>query len=106
MIDVEKLALDIQHHPEDQQFTLSIADVGDAVLQYRILEREDVDVMDFHHTFVPEEVRDHGIGRSLVKRGLHYAQKHGYKVRGTCPFVEDFLDEHPEYNMIRDRGGI
>lgn len=105
MIDVEKLALDIRHHEAEQRFTLEVGEAGRAELKYRILEREGVDVMDFTHTFVPEEVRNRGIGRAIVKNGLKYARKKGYKVRGTCPFVENFLDEHPRYEDIRDRGG-
>lgn len=105
MIDEEKPALDIRHDQAEQRFTLEIGEAGRAELKYRILEREGVDVMDFTHTFVPEEVRNRGIGRAIVKNGLQYAREKGYKVRGACPFVKKFLDEHPGYEDIRDRGG-
>ncbi len=103
MIDLKKMMLDIRHDPHEQQFTLPLKGTANAELKYRILEREKVDVMDFTHTFVPEALRNQGIGRAIVRNGVQYARKKGYKVRGTCPFVESFLDEHPEYEAIRDK---
>jgi predicted GNAT family acetyltransferase len=49
------------------------------------------------HTEVPPELGGRGLGATLAKAALDYAQQAGLKVTPTCPFVKKYLERHPEY---------
>jgi len=51
-------------------------------------------------TFVPEEQRNQGIASTIVEHALEFAQREGYTVRPTCPFVKSYIDEHPRFQKI------
>ncbi len=52
---------------------------------------------DFRHTFVPEELRGRGVAEKLVRHALDDTMKNGYKFTPTCPYLESFVEKHPEY---------
>jgi predicted GNAT family acetyltransferase len=58
------------------------------------------------HTFVPEELRGHGVAEELVRSALDQIKALGANFIPTCPFVQAFLKRHPEYRegMRRTRG--
>lgn len=51
----------------------------------------------FTHTGVPPAYEGQGIASALVKEGLAYARKEGYKVVPLCSFVAAYIKRHPEY---------
>jgi predicted GNAT family acetyltransferase len=55
------------------------------------------DVYNLLHTFVPEELRGHGVAEQLVRGTLDQLKTQGAKFIPTCPFVQAFLKRHPEY---------
>lgn len=52
---------------------------------------------DFRHTYVPEEQRGRKVAEKLVRHALEDTMKNGYKFTPTCPYVERFVEKHPEY---------
>ena len=52
---------------------------------------------DFRHTYVPEEQRGRKVAERLVRHALDDTMKNGYKFTPTCPYVERFVEKHPEY---------
>ena len=52
------------------------------------------------HTEVPEELEGHGIGSALARAGLDYARANGLKALVLCPFIQSYLQRHPEYQDI------
>lgn len=100
-MNMEKQKRKVIHEKNREQFTLDLAEHGTAELRYAMVENHKHEIMDFTHTWVPPEARNHGFGSALVKRGLMFAQQQGFKVRGSCPFVEDFLNSRPEYEDLR-----
>lgn len=81
--------MSIQHNSAAHTFT-----DGQAELVY---EQPATDIIDFVHTFVPEDRRGQGVGEGLAKAGLDYARQHRLRVVADCPFVASYLKEHPEY---------
>lgn len=79
---------DVAHHPERNCFTLS-QDGKEAVLEYRLSEAESS--VNFTHTFVPVELRGHGLAEALVRRGLAWAREHKYQIHASCWYVAKFL---------------
>lgn len=54
----------------------------------------------FTHTFVPPELRHHGIGARLVEGALEAARKDGLKVVPQCSFVAAFIRRHREFQDL------
>lgn len=54
---------------------------------------------DFHHTYVPEEHRGQEVAERLVRHALDDTMLNGYKFIATCPYVERFVEKHPQYKQ-------
>ncbi len=80
----------VEHHPERNCFTLSL-DGKEALLEYRLAEGEGAGSVNFTHTFVPVELRGHGMAEALVRRGLAWAREHKYQIHASCWYVAKFL---------------
>jgi predicted GNAT family acetyltransferase len=52
---------------------------------------------DFRHTYVPDDLRGRGIAERLVRHALDDTMRDGYKFTPSCPYVERFVEKHPEY---------
>jgi predicted GNAT family acetyltransferase len=87
----------IQHHPDEQAFMAGPAS-NPAELAYSLPAPG---VIDFTHTFVPEEARGQGQAEELARAGLAYARQEHLKVRTSCEFMEAFVQHHrSEYQDI------
>ncbi len=93
---MEDFAQSIQHDQEAGKFIYE-QDGKRSYLTYTI----DGDAMDFQHTYVPPALRGQSIASKIVRYGLEYAQKHGYKVNPSCPFVASYMNQHSEFDGIR-----
>jgi len=48
------------------------------------------------HTEVPESLEGRGIGSKIVRAALEYARANDLTVVPRCPFVQAFLENHPD----------
>jgi hypothetical protein len=88
--------IDIHHEPAAHRFVARTGGVA-AVLEYDLV---DAKTLDYHHTFVPQELRGGGIASQLTGYALRYARDNGLKVRPTCPFVASYIQRHPEFQPL------
>jgi uncharacterized protein len=58
----------------------------------------------FRSTVVRPEMRGRGIGAKLVKAALDDVRAQGARLTSLCSFVDDYIDEHPEYADLLDAG--
>ena len=58
-------------------------------------------VITFLHTETPRRLRGRGIGSALVRGALETARAEGLKVVARCPFVSDYIAEHPEFGDLQ-----
>ncbi len=72
---------------------------GDAYLSYTSANG----ALDLQHTVVPEAARGRGVGESLVEAAIAYAREQGARVIPSCPFVQSWLDEHPDAQDLVQR---
>jgi uncharacterized protein len=86
----------VRHEPDRERFVLSSGG-GLAVLEYR---RVDATTLDYHRTFVPNELRGRGLASALTEGALRYALAHDLAVIPSCPFVAAFIAKHPEYRPL------
>jgi predicted GNAT family acetyltransferase len=91
-----KVALQVQHDVENSRF---VADVEgrECVLDY---ERRNEKILDYKHTFTPEPLRGRGIASDVVRYALSWARRNGQRVVASCPFVQSYVDEHPEVEDV------
>jgi len=82
----------IEHDAPAHRFVDRL-DAGDATLSYT---RAADGTLDLQHTFVPESERGRGVGEQLVQAALAHAREQGVQVIPSCPFVQSWLDEHPD----------
>jgi uncharacterized protein len=89
------MQISVSHHADDQAFYAKIDNQEtDAELAYSLPGNG---VMDFTHTFVPEDLRGQGVADHIIKHGLDYARENGFKIKATCAAVSLYLRRHPEY---------
>jgi predicted GNAT family acetyltransferase len=79
--------VEVIHQPEQRRFVVRV-DEQEAWLDYQLLPRHGVN---FTFTFVPENLRGHGIAERLVRRGLKWARAEGYSIEADCWYVRRFL---------------
>ena len=84
--------MQVKHDNETHRF-VARAPSGDAVLAYRPRGPE---LLELYSTHVPEPDRNQGVGSRLVEAALGYARKQGLRVIPTCPYVSQWIREHPE----------
>ncbi len=85
-------------HNEEKQLFFSEIDGETAYLSYQKIDDE---TLDYVSTYVPDELRGHGLAGRLARTALDYADAHNYGVRPSCSFVAKFMDKHPEYAALR-----
>lgn len=79
-------------HDADRKAFLADVDGGTAELTYS----EKNGVVDFNHTWVPEEAGGQGVGAALARTGLAWARDHGHKVALSCQFMDGYVKKHRE----------
>jgi predicted GNAT family acetyltransferase len=82
----------IEHDAAARRFVQRL-DAGDAYLSYTSAADG---TLDLQHTIVPEGERGQGVGESLVSAAMAHAREQGVRIVPSCPFVQSWLDEHPE----------
>ncbi len=52
------------------------------------------------HTEVPSQLEGKGVGSALVQKTLQYIEEHHLQFVPYCPFVQSFLQKHPEWKRL------
>jgi len=86
---------DVKHDSAAQEFYVELPE-GKALLHY---EREG-EKLNFHHTFVPPELRGKGLAEEVVKAGFEFADQNKLKVIPSCPYVARLVMKNPEWKRL------
>jgi uncharacterized protein len=89
------LKLKIINNAEENRFEVE-AGGQISVLEYQLMN----DRILFTHTEVPPELESQGIGSGLAHAAMEYARRGGLKVVAVCPFIQDYVEDHPEYASL------
>lgn len=90
----------IHHDPVRRRFAAEV-ERGEAVLDYELADGGDT--LDLTRTFVSEELRGEGLAGQVVQHALDWARHHDKRVIATCPYVQRWIERHPEYGDLLAR---
>jgi hypothetical protein len=93
-IDAENL--EIRHEPAAHRFAARL----NGKIAYLSYSEKSGNVLDYAHTYVPEEFRGQGVASKLTKAALDWADEQGKKIIPSCWFVEVFSRRHGEYQKL------
>lgn len=80
------------HNEKDMRFEIHFEDKI-AFVQYKLFDGG----IAYMHTDVPPELEGKGIASTLAKYVLDYAQNNGLRVKPYCPYINAYINKHPEY---------
>jgi uncharacterized protein len=86
----------VEHDSERQRFFITLGD-GEAELFYGHFAD---DIIDLQDTEIPHSAKGQGVGDALVRGALAYAREHDFRVIATCPYVQRWLQRHPEERPV------
>jgi predicted GNAT family acetyltransferase len=91
----------VVHNEAKQRFEISI-DGQLSILEYKLKNQRLI----LTHTEVPDVLSRKGIGTRLAHAALEYARQNGLTIVVFCPFVQEYIDSHPEYQSLVAGNGV
>jgi uncharacterized protein len=85
----------IIHDASKQRFEIDI-DGQLSVLEYTFKNHR----LFLTHTEVPQALESQGLGTELAHAALEYARQNELTVVAICPFVQEYVGNHPEYQSF------
>lgn len=91
-IDLDNI--DVRMDKAESRFHVTMIDAEDAYLEYQL---HDDNTMEFTKTYVPESLREMGLGEHIVNHAFEFVRQNDRRVKVSCPFVENFLTKYDHY---------
>jgi len=89
-------AITIVDDPAASRYELYVSGELAAFTNYRLAPNRIV----FTHTETLDAFGGHGLATRLARAVLDAARARGLRVVARCPFVAQYIDEHPEYQDL------
>ena len=90
------MQVNLNHDIENKRFVADI-EGQDCYVDYK---KANGNILDLTYTYVPESLRNKGIGSSVVEETLKFVKAHNYKVKPSCSFIENYIHEHQEHKKL------
>jgi predicted GNAT family acetyltransferase len=87
------MAVEVRDNPDEERYEASV----DGQLAGFTVYRSRPGLIALVHTEVDEAFEGHGVGSTLVRFELDDARRRGLAVLPFCPFVNGYIERHPEY---------
>jgi predicted GNAT family acetyltransferase len=84
---------DVTQNAELNRFEISVEGEVAGFSTYRDIGGRRV----FRHTEIEPRFEGRGLGGRLVREALDQTRAAGLRVEPLCPFVHEFIEQHPEY---------
>jgi len=92
----------VVHEREQSRYALMRDDTRIGVADYEVHGS----AIHFVHTEIEPALREHGLGSELVRGALDDVRSStDYRVVALCPFVDEWIGQHPEYQDLTERAG-
>ena len=83
-------------NPESHRYEIRVDDELAGFVQYR----RRPGLIAFIHTEIDDRFEGRGLGGTLIAAVLDIARAEGTAVLPFCPFVNGFIERHPEYGSL------
>ena len=80
-------------NPDRNRFEILLDGIPVGFANYRLQPGRIV----FVHTEIQPEFEGRGLGSQLARAVLDTARERGLAVQPDCPFIAEYIGEHPEY---------
>jgi predicted GNAT family acetyltransferase len=90
------MIFEIIHNKDERKFYGII----NGVEAHLIYDEPEENILNYYHTYVPNELRGKGIAGKLVAFALKYAKANNKKIIPSCSFVYAFLQRNKEYSGL------
>ena len=84
---------DVTDHPDRSRFEITYDGTLAGFAEYVLSDG----AIELTHTVVKDEFEGKGIGGTLVKHALDEARARDLRVTPSCPFVQSYIERHPDY---------
>jgi uncharacterized protein len=92
---------EVRHEPDRSRFAVYLDGEDDpAIAKYKLRGN----TLILASTHVPGNAEGGGVGSALARTALDYARTEGLRVQPRCPFMASYIERHPEYADLVDRG--
>jgi predicted GNAT family acetyltransferase len=91
------MALTVTDHPDTTRYELRD---GEALVGFTEYHERSDGVLVFPHTVITSPKRGAGYGSVLVQGALDDVRAKGRSIVAECPFVQRFVEEHPDYGDL------
>lgn len=92
------MSIEIVDNPSEHRYELTVDGTLEAITVYELHGK----VADFIHTQTLSAAQGEGLGGDVVRHGLDDMSARGLHVRPFCPFVRQFILDHPRYlDLVR-----
>jgi predicted GNAT family acetyltransferase len=90
----------VANKPDQSRYEISIDGESVGVAVYEL----GANTINFTHTQVDTDNREQGLGGTLIQNALDDVRStSSARVIATCPFVDRWISEHPEYQDLLER---
>jgi predicted GNAT family acetyltransferase len=86
----------VTDRPEARRYVIEVDGEPAGLLQYRL----DAQRIIFTHAEIDPDREGRGLGSQLAAFALDDARSRGLEVLPRCPFVESYMQRHPEYTDL------
>jgi uncharacterized protein len=95
------MALAVTDNPARSRYELHD---GDHLVGFTEYEEQPDGALLFPHTVITVPKRGAGYGSTLVRGALDDVRAKGHTIVAQCPFVQRFVEEHPDYADLLAEG--
>jgi uncharacterized protein len=95
-----RMSTDVHDDRERSRYQATVDGAPAGVAVYR----RDGSHITFLHTEVDDAFEGQGVGSVLVRRALDDARAQGLQVRVECPFMQSYVERHPQYQDLLASG--
>jgi uncharacterized protein len=94
------MAIEITNNAEASRYELHVDGQLAGLIDYRLHDKR----ISLVHTEVLDAFAGRGLGGQLAKAALDDAHTHGYELIPLCPFVAEYIRQHPDPYLERVAG--
>jgi predicted GNAT family acetyltransferase len=91
--NVHYVPVEVRDNADEQRYEATVDGELAGFTAYRL----GPGLITFVHTEVDDAFEGHGVASTLVSEALGDARRGGLDVLPVCPFVNSYIEKHPEY---------